>query len=73
MPKCDNCGAHITEQYVRVFAPEGADGVGVCPWCPDLVRDGAGARPARSNRGRLGTGPAERTETGRFKRKEATD
>lgn len=48
MPECLNCGAHVTENYRRVFAPEGADGPRVCPNCPDKVRDGNGVREKRS-------------------------
>jgi NAD-dependent SIR2 family protein deacetylase len=47
MPECDNCGAVVTAQYVRVFAPTGMDTVRVCPSCPDMVRDGADVREAK--------------------------
>ena len=49
MPKCRNCGAFVTEDYVRVFAPDGT-GVRVCPECPDKVRRGRTVRAARSQR-----------------------
>jgi hypothetical protein len=39
MPECNNCGGFVTEQYVRVFAPEGMDTVRVCPKCPNMVRN----------------------------------
>lgn len=37
---CQNCGAHVTERYVRVFAVDEEEGVEVCedPDC-ELVRD----------------------------------
>ncbi|WP_420825971.1 DUF7563 family protein [Halococcus salsus] len=50
MPKCDNCGAFVTQQYVRVFAPTGFNTVRVCPDCPDMLRDGGDIREAKSNR-----------------------
>ena len=50
MAECDNCGAFVTEQYVRVFAPPGMDTVRVCPECPDMVREGGGVREAKSPR-----------------------
>jgi NAD-dependent SIR2 family protein deacetylase len=50
MPECDNCGAVVTEQYVRVFAPSGMNTVRVCPNCPDMVREGSEVRAAKSPR-----------------------
>jgi hypothetical protein len=50
MPECGNCGAFVTERYVRVFAPTGLHTVRVCPNCPDKIRDKGEVRPARSNR-----------------------
>jgi NAD-dependent SIR2 family protein deacetylase len=50
MPTCQNCGSFVTEQYVRVFTPEGNDGPRVCPECEDKLRDGAEIREARSKR-----------------------
>ncbi|WP_202593646.1 DUF7563 family protein [Halococcus sediminicola] len=50
MPDCLNCGAVVTEQYVRVFAPTGMESVRVCPNCPDMVREGSEVREARSSR-----------------------
>jgi len=38
MPQCQNCGSHVTEQYIRVFSKNGADHVDACPDCPDLKR-----------------------------------
>ncbi len=50
MPECLNCGAFVTEKYVRVFAPDGYADVRVCPACEDKVRDGGTVRDARSKR-----------------------
>lgn len=50
MPECHNCGAFVTEAYVRVFAPDGYDNPRVCPTCEDKVRDGSDVREARSRR-----------------------
>ena len=47
MAKCLRCGEFVTENYVRVFAPEGEDGPRVCPHCEDAVREGTGIRLAR--------------------------
>jgi len=50
MPECDHCGAFVTRDYVRVFAPPGRENPRVCPECEDRIRDGAGVREARSPR-----------------------
>ena len=50
MPECQHCGGFVTEQYVRVFAPAGMATVRVCPNCPNMVREGAEVRAARSPR-----------------------
>lgn len=51
MPHCRNCGAHVTEDYVRVLAPPEADTVRACPDCPDMIRTFDGSvREARSPR-----------------------
>ncbi|SFL54572.1 hypothetical protein SAMN04487950_4156 [Halogranum rubrum] len=50
MPECQNCGSFVTENYVRVFAPNGAEHPRVCPHCEDKLRDGAEIREARSRR-----------------------
>jgi NAD-dependent SIR2 family protein deacetylase len=50
MRECENCGAFVTEQYVRVFAPTGMDTVRVCPECPDLVRSDGEVREAKTPR-----------------------
>ena len=50
MAECENCGEFVTEQYVRVFAPPGMETVRVCPNCPDMVREGAKVREAKSPR-----------------------
>jgi NAD-dependent SIR2 family protein deacetylase len=44
MPECQNCGEHVTEQYARVFTPDGVENPRVCPHCEDMTRDGAGVR-----------------------------
>lgn len=51
MPDCQNCGAHVTEQYAKVFTPNDVDQPRACPFCPDRVRAGDGFRKARSQRG----------------------
>jgi hypothetical protein len=69
MPTCGNCGAFVSPQYVRVFAPDGYDTVRACPQCPDRVREGAQVREARSSRqgqGAVGRGAAETDAEGRF-------
>jgi hypothetical protein len=48
MPECRNCGAHITEQYARVFTPDHVDAPRVCPHCEDMTRDGAGVREKKT-------------------------
>jgi NAD-dependent SIR2 family protein deacetylase len=50
MADCENCGAFVTEQYVRVFAPTGMETVRVCPSCPGMVREGGDVREAKSPR-----------------------
>lgn len=51
MPSCLNCESFVTEDYVRVFAPDELTTVRVCPNCEDKLRDGADVREARSTRG----------------------
>ncbi|WP_435197255.1 DUF7563 family protein [Natronomonas sp. EA1] len=51
MPQCHNCESFVTEDYVRVFAPDDMTTVRVCPNCEDKLRDGAEVRTARSTRG----------------------
>jgi len=51
MPSCQNCNAHVTETYARVFTPHDVDKPRVCPHCDDLLRDGADVREPRSARG----------------------
>ncbi|EFW91091.1 hypothetical protein ZOD2009_15916 [Haladaptatus paucihalophilus DX253] len=51
MPRCDNCGSFVTQQYVRVFTPDEVEKPRVCPYCEDLVRDGNEIRQARASRG----------------------
>lgn len=50
MPECQNCGAHVSEDYVRVFEPDGVDGAQACPACEDRVRIDGKVREARSSR-----------------------
>lgn len=50
MPHCQNCDAHVTLQYVRVFAPDGVEAPRVCPHCEDKVRDGAEIRETKARR-----------------------
>ena len=53
MATCQNCGRHVSERYVRVFAPHDVEASGevrVCPNCPDKVRDGGQIRESRSAR-----------------------
>ncbi|WP_246279880.1 DUF7563 family protein [Natronomonas salina] len=52
MPHCQNCGSFVTTTYVRVVTPDEVDHPRVCPYCPDLIRDGAEVREARSKRRR---------------------
>lgn len=33
MPECLNCGAHVTEDYVRVMEPENVNHPEQCPHC----------------------------------------
>lgn len=50
MAQCRNCEGFVTEQYVRVFAPNGMKNVRVCPSCEDKLREGAEVREAHSTR-----------------------
>lgn len=50
MPSCRNCGAFVTEDYVRVLSPDGATRPRVCPFCEDMVRENGKVREARSPR-----------------------
>ena len=50
MSECLNCGAFVTEQCVRVFAPTDLDSVCVCPNCPNMVRENGDVREAKSSR-----------------------
>jgi len=53
-PNCQNCGSHVTPQFVSVFALDEADAdQWWCPRCPDRVCGGARGRPdKRFKRGR---------------------
>lgn len=44
--ECQNCGSQVSQQYVRVFAPDETEGVRVCPSCKDKIRDGRDVRDA---------------------------
>lgn len=44
MPKCQNCGEHVTEKYVQIFCPPERDDPKACPHCPDLMRVGTDVR-----------------------------
>lgn len=50
MPQCQNCSAHVTAQYAKVFTPSGVEDPRVCPHCTDMVRDGADVREAKAPR-----------------------
>lgn len=50
MPECRNCGAFVTDDYVRVFEPTDADDPECCPSCEDMVRVNGIAREANSSR-----------------------
>ncbi len=50
MAECQNCGAFVTDRYVKVFTPEQVDRPRVCPNCEDKIRDGADVRKPRSPR-----------------------
>ena len=50
MSECLNCGAFVTERYVRVFAPTSMETVRVCPECPDMLREKGEVREAKSSR-----------------------
>lgn len=50
MPECNNCGAFVTVDYVRVFTPDGLDNPRACPKCPDMVRSDGDVRKARAVR-----------------------
>jgi len=57
MPQCQNCESHVTEDYVRVFAPNGVENPRCCPNCDDKIREGADVRDARAHRGGDGSEP----------------
>lgn len=61
MPHCQNCGAFVTRDYVRVFSRGDADAVQACPECPDRIRVDGQVREARSTRS--GGGPARTSPT----------
>jgi hypothetical protein len=46
MPECQNCDAHVTERYAKVFTPPDSDQPRACPHCPDMVRSGSEVREA---------------------------
>lgn len=49
MPRCENCGAYVSDDFVRVLSRDG-DTVRACPRCPDKVRVDGRVRDARSVR-----------------------
>lgn len=64
VPSCTNCGAHVTEDYVRVFAKDPKRGVQVCPSCPDKMRTATGeTRDARSTRRNHSKGSVDHSRT----------
>ena len=48
MPQCDNCHAHISEGFARVFADE-ADRVLACPSCASNAGIAESARARTDN------------------------
>lgn len=44
MPKCQNCGGHVTTDFIRVFGVDGE--AHSCPECSTYsnLKEGAGAR-----------------------------
>lgn len=48
MPECQNCGAFVSKQFVRVMVPEDLDAPRVCPECPDIMRDGSEIREKKA-------------------------
>lgn len=50
MRECNNCGSSVSKRYVKVFARDETSGPRVCPYCEDVVRDGAEVREARATR-----------------------
>lgn len=50
MPRCQNCGNHVTPDYARVFTPTDVDQPRVCPNCPDKIRVNGHIRDARATR-----------------------
>ncbi|WP_425492956.1 DUF7563 family protein [Halohasta litorea] len=50
MPTCENCESHVTDNYVRVFTPDGLDNPRACPQCDDLIRHNGQIRKARTPR-----------------------
>ncbi|WP_442903392.1 DUF7563 family protein [Halobacterium sp. KA-4] len=48
MPECQNCGGHVTSEYVRVFTPDGVAEPRAYPSCEDKVRGRDGVRDSRS-------------------------
>jgi DNA-directed RNA polymerase subunit RPC12/RpoP len=50
MPTCNNCGSHVSDQYLKVFEPESVDDPKACPRCEDKIRSGAEVRDIRAPR-----------------------
>jgi hypothetical protein len=58
MAQCQNCGSHVSDDYARVFTPNGVDQPRCCPNC-GKVREGNDVREARS-------GPENGTEPSKY-------
>jgi len=50
MPDCQNCGHHVSSDYVRVFAQPDADEVYCCPWCDTAIRRNGQLGEAKTER-----------------------
>jgi len=50
-PTCQNCGNQVTQQYARVFTPEGVEEPRACPDCEDVVRTGHNEVRLRRDKG----------------------
>jgi len=48
--ECQNCGASVSDAYVRVFVPDNATQPRACPHCPDKIRTGSVIRENRNHK-----------------------
>jgi hypothetical protein len=48
VPECQNCGAFVTERYLKVFEPEEVTSPRACPHCEDMVRRGKTVREKKN-------------------------